>query len=99
MFDGAMPHDSSAISFCQADICGAGRGVRHRTGRIARFVARTGNVVVMEIYSTQLASSRLYRRFQALEGLAEGDREAIIKVIDAMVVKHQTTRAMEEVGK
>ena len=46
----------------------------------------------------KLGSSRLYRRFQALEGLAEGDREAIIKVIDAMVVKHQTMRVVEEVG-
>ena len=42
---------------------------------------------------TQLASSRLSRRFQALEGLAEGDREAIIQVIDAMVVKHRTSAA------
>jgi hypothetical protein len=45
----------------------------------------------------KLGSSRLYRRFQALEGLAEGDREAIIKVIDAMIVKHQTTRIVEEI--
>ena len=48
--------------------------------------------------SAKLGSFRLYRRFQALEGLAEADREAIIKVIDAMVVKHQTTKVMEEVG-
>jgi transcriptional regulator with XRE-family HTH domain len=53
----------------------------------------TGN----PINDTQLASSRLYRRFQALEGLAEGDREAIIKVIDAMVIKHQTRQMVEEI--
>jgi transcriptional regulator with XRE-family HTH domain len=47
---------------------------------------------------TQLASSRLFKRFQALEGLAEGDREAIIKVIDAMVIKHQTRQMVEERG-
>ncbi len=46
----------------------------------------------------KLGSSRLYRRFQALEGLAEGDREAIIKVIDAMVIKHQTRQMVEEIG-
>jgi len=41
----------------------------------------TGNPVE----DTKLASTRLFRRFQALETLAEGDHEAIIKVIDAMV--------------
>jgi transcriptional regulator with XRE-family HTH domain len=46
----------------------------------------------------KLGSSRLYRRFLALEGLAEPDREAIIKVIDAMVVKHQTRQIVEEIG-
>jgi hypothetical protein len=46
----------------------------------------------------KLGSSRLYRRFQALEGLAEGDREAIIKIIDAMVIKHQTRQMVEEIG-
>jgi len=43
----------------------------------------------------KLASSRLFRRFQALEGLAEGDRKAIIKVIDAMVIKHQTRQMVD----
>ncbi len=46
----------------------------------------------------KLGSSRLYRRFQALEGLAEGDREAIIKVIDAMVIKHQTRQMVDEIS-
>lgn len=46
----------------------------------------------------KLGSSRLYGRFQALEGLAEADREAIIKVIDAIVVKHQTMRVVDKVG-
>jgi transcriptional regulator with XRE-family HTH domain len=46
----------------------------------------------------KLGSARLYRRFQALECLAEGDREAIIKVIDAMVIKHQTRQMVEEIG-
>lgn len=54
----------------------------------------TGN----PIDDTPLASARLYRRLQALEGLAEGDREAIIKVIDAMVIKHQTRQMVEEIG-
>ena len=45
-----------------------------------------------------LASARLFRRVQALECLAEGDREAIIKVIDAMVVKHRTRQMVEEIS-
>ena len=53
----------------------------------------TGNPVD----DTKLASSRLYRRFQALERLAEDDREAIIKVIDAIVIKHQTRQMVEEI--
>lgn len=53
----------------------------------------TGNPVE----ETKLGSSRLYRRFLALEGLAEPDREAIIKVIDAMVIKHQTRQIVEEI--
>ena len=44
---------------------------------------------------TKLASTRLFRRFQALESLAEDDREAIIKVIDAMVIKHQTRQMVD----
>ena len=40
---------------------------------------------------TKHASTRLFRRFQALESLAEDDREAIIKVINAMVIKHQAS--------
>lgn len=42
------------------------------------------------VEDAKLGSARLYRRFQALERLAEGDCEAIIKVIDAMVIRHQT---------
>jgi hypothetical protein len=38
---------------------------------------------------------RLFRRFQALESLAEDDREAIIKVIDAMVIKHQAQQMVD----
>jgi len=53
----------------------------------------TGNPVA----DAKLGSARLYRRFQALEGLAEPDREAIIKVIDAMVIKHQTRQIVEEI--
>ncbi len=53
----------------------------------------TGNPVD----DTKLASTRLSRRFQALEHLAEDDREAIIKVIDAMVIKHQTRQMVEEI--
>jgi len=55
---------------------------------------RTGNPVE----SARFGSARLYRRFQALESLAEDDREAIIKVIDAMVIKHQTRQMVEENG-
>ena len=47
---------------------------------------------------TKLAGARLFRRFQALENLAEGDREAIIKVIDAMVIKHQTRQMVDEIS-
>jgi hypothetical protein len=34
-----------------------------------------------------------------IEGLAEGDRETITKVIDAMVIKHQTRQMVEEIGR
>jgi hypothetical protein len=33
-----------------------------------------------------------------LESLAEDDREAIIKVIDAMVIKHQTRQMVDELS-
>jgi len=48
--------------------------------------------------NSKLATRGLYRRFQALSGLAEGDRDSIVEVIDAMVVKHRTTKVMEVVG-
>jgi transcriptional regulator with XRE-family HTH domain len=54
----------------------------------------TGN----PIEDSKLASTRLFRRFQALETLAEQDRDAIIRVIDAMVVKHQTTQTLEDIS-
>jgi len=47
---------------------------------------------------TKLASTRLFRRFQAVESLAEDDREAIIKVIDAMVIKHQTRQMVDGIN-
>ena len=33
------------------------QGVRHRTGRIARFVERAGNIAVADIYTSDLAAS------------------------------------------
>jgi len=40
-----------------------------------------------------LHSMRLMERFQALEALAAEDREVVIKVIDAMIIKHRGKKA------
>lgn len=53
----------------------------------------TGNPVE----DSQLANVRLFRRFQALENLAEEDRETVIRVIDAMIAQRRVTFAMASV--
>lgn len=53
----------------------------------------TGNPVE----DTPLASSRLSRRFQVLEALAQEDQETVIKVIDAMIAKQRMTSALSPV--
>jgi transcriptional regulator with XRE-family HTH domain len=50
----------------------------------------TGNPVE----DSPLASSRLFKRFQALERLPADDQETVIKVIDAMIAKHRMETAM-----
>ena len=62
-----------------------------RTGWIDDLL--TGNPAL----DSKCASTRLFRRFQARESLAESDRDAVIRVIDAMVVKHRT-RLVEDIG-
>lgn len=44
--------------------------------------------------AASLANSRLFRRFQVLEGLAPDDQETVIKVIDAMIAKQRITSAL-----
>jgi hypothetical protein len=39
----------------------------------------------------------LFLRFQAPKTLAESDRDSIIRVIDAMVVKHQATWTIKDI--
>lgn len=46
---------------------------------------------------SQLASSRLFRRFQALEHLAEEDQQTVIRVIDAMIAQQRVTSALASV--
>lgn len=50
----------------------------------------TGNPVE----ETPLANDRLFRRFKALETLVEEDREAVIRVIDAMIANRRVTSAL-----
>ena len=44
--------------------------------------------------TSQLASARLYKRFQALEALAVEDQETVIKVIDAMIAQRRAAMAL-----
>lgn len=44
-----------------------------------------------------LANSRLFRRFQALESMAQEDQETVIKVIDAMIAKQRVASALAPV--
>ncbi|MCC8422902.1 helix-turn-helix transcriptional regulator [Photorhabdus thracensis] len=50
----------------------------------------TGNPVE----DSPLANSRLFRRFQVLEQLAQEDQETIIKIIDAMIAKQRMESAL-----
>ncbi len=43
---------------------------------------------------SSLHNTRLFRRFQALEDFDEEDKGAIIKVLDAMIMKHKMEGAM-----
>jgi len=47
---------------------------------------------------TPLGDARLFRRFQAVEGLDNEDREAVIKLIDAMIAKQQVAHAIKPVA-
>lgn len=53
----------------------------------------TGNVDEAE----PLANSRLFRRFQVLEGMAQEDQDTVIKVIDAMIAKQRIASALAPV--
>ena len=53
----------------------------------------TGNVDETE----PLANSRLFRRFQVLEGMAQEDQDTVIKVIDAMIAKQRIASALAPV--
>jgi len=44
-----------------------------------------------------LANTRLFKRFQALESLAEDDQQTVIKVIDAMIAKRRMASALAPV--
>jgi transcriptional regulator with XRE-family HTH domain len=44
-----------------------------------------------------LANTRLFKRFQVLESLAEEDQQTVIKVIDAMIAKRRMTSALASV--
>lgn len=44
-----------------------------------------------------LANTRLFKRFQALESLAEDDQQTVIKVIDAMIAKRRMASALTPV--
>ena len=44
-----------------------------------------------------LASSRLFQRFKTLEGMSPSDQEAIITLIDAVIVKHKMEGALTPV--
>ncbi|WP_422398949.1 hypothetical protein [Xenorhabdus griffiniae] len=50
----------------------------------------TGNPVE----DSPLANSRLFRRFQVLERLAQEDQETVIKIIDAMIAKQRMESAL-----
>ena len=45
-----------------------------------------------------LGDVRLFRRFQAMEGFDREDREAVIKLIDAMITKQQVEHAIQPVA-
>jgi hypothetical protein len=43
---------------------------------------------------TPLGSSRIFRRFQAVEGFESDDQETIICLIDGMIAKHKMQSAL-----
>jgi len=53
----------------------------------------TGNPVE----DSPLSSSRLFKRFQAVETMATDDQETVIRVIDAMVAKQRIASALTPV--
>jgi transcriptional regulator with XRE-family HTH domain len=53
----------------------------------------TGNPVE----DSQLANARLFRRFQALEHLAQDDQETVIRVIDAVIAQRRMASALAPV--
>ncbi|CDH22395.1 helix-turn-helix domain-containing protein [Xenorhabdus bovienii] len=46
------------------------------------------------VEDSPLANSRLFRRFQVLERLAQEDQETVIKIIDAMIAKQRMESAL-----
>ncbi|MCU8588485.1 hypothetical protein NYP83_16710 [Erwinia pyrifoliae] len=50
----------------------------------------TGN----PIEDSPLSNSRLFRRFQVLEQLDQGDQDTVIKIIDAMIAKQRMESAL-----
>jgi hypothetical protein len=46
---------------------------------------------------SQLANARLFRRFQAVEHMAEEDQLTIIRVIDAMIAQRRVASALAPV--
>jgi len=53
----------------------------------------TGNPVE----DSRLANARLFRRFQALEHLAQDDQETVIRVIDAVIAQRRMASALAPV--
>lgn len=49
------------------------------------------------IEQSNLANIRLFRRFQALEHMAEEDQQTIIRLIDAFVAQHRIAAVMAPV--
>lgn len=47
-----------------------------------------------EIEQSNLASTRLFRRFQALEHLGQDDQQTVMRIIDALIAQQRMASAM-----
>ncbi|MGC6327881.1 helix-turn-helix domain-containing protein [Rhizorhabdus sp. FW153] len=67
--------------------------------RIADALGTTLDYLVTgaEIEESNLANIRLFRRFQALEELAEEDQQTVMRVIDAMIAQGRMASALSPV--